>query len=219
MSIFNSDSFNLNTSIGNCISYDFSKFENTFKSIKGCFLVMNFNIRSFNRNIDEFLLFLDNLIIKPSVVVLTETWFSDNNFQNINGYKSFHSYRLNRIGGGVSIFITNELPSSEVSIMNMNNDNIELCGVSLNISRIITIKLLAFYRPPSGNVGEFISVLEGHLSLFRSSDRVLICGDANIDMLSDNSNCNDYADLFVTRGILPCISLPTRVSANSSTID
>ena len=55
--------------------------------------VITFNIRSFSRNFNEFIGFLNNLNIKFYIIILTETWLSETSidFCNINGYKSVHS--------------------------------------------------------------------------------------------------------------------------------
>ena len=41
------------------------------------FLVFQQNIRSFNKNYDEFSVFLNNLATDIDVIVFTETWFTD----------------------------------------------------------------------------------------------------------------------------------------------
>ena len=35
------------------------------------------DLKSFNANIDELIVYIDELIIKPDIIILTETWFSD----------------------------------------------------------------------------------------------------------------------------------------------
>ena len=35
------------------------------------------NIRSFNKNINKFNIFMDTLVSKPDILVLIETWFID----------------------------------------------------------------------------------------------------------------------------------------------
>ena len=73
--------------------------------------IITINIRSFRRNCDEFIWFLNNLNIKFDIIILTETWLYETNTDlcNINGYKSVHSMRQERMGGGVSIFVHESL--------------------------------------------------------------------------------------------------------------
>ena len=64
---------------------------------------INYNIRSFKKNIDGFLGSFSNNNY-PDVLNLTETWFSEDYSEGINGYNSFHFIRKDRRSGGVSLF-------------------------------------------------------------------------------------------------------------------
>ena len=76
-----------------------------------CFSFLHANIRSAPRNLSKFESYISNIDHCWSVIGLSETWVKDYNkdFQNINGYKCEHVFRPDRSGGGVSIFIKNEL--------------------------------------------------------------------------------------------------------------
>jgi hypothetical protein len=67
--------------------------------------IMHQNIRSFNKNIDEFLLYIAQLDRRIDMLVLSETWFSDCFCDGLDGYKVFHVHRGKRRGGGISIFV------------------------------------------------------------------------------------------------------------------
>lgn len=69
-------------------------------------MMLNLNIRSFQANYDYLAGFLDNLSFKPQVLLLTETWFSRDNVQEIEMFNSYHVYRNGRSGGGTSIYIS-----------------------------------------------------------------------------------------------------------------
>ena len=56
------------------------------------------------------------------------------------------------------------------------------------------------------------------LGNFRPAQHVLCAGDFNIDTLAENSISHSYLDIFLNRGMIPFISLPTRVSDTSSTL-
>ena len=67
------------------------------------------NIRSFNKNINTFNIFLDTLVSKPDIILLTETWLTDTDDPSIylTYYKMFKTNRILKIkkkGGGVAIF-------------------------------------------------------------------------------------------------------------------
>ena len=71
-----------------------------------CLSVLNCNVRSFNANGEILISVVSSMITQPQVLVLTETWLTDENraLANIVGYKGFHTIRGTR-GGGVSIYI------------------------------------------------------------------------------------------------------------------
>ena len=58
-----------------CSSYSIDSFNNSFppNNISN-FFVHHKNIRSFNHNIDEFILFISNLNTNPDVIILYETF-------------------------------------------------------------------------------------------------------------------------------------------------
>ena len=76
------------------------------------FQVFHQNIRSFNKNYDEFSVFLKGLSSDIDILVFTETWFTVSYNCEIDGYTSYHVARSNIRGGGVSVFVRNTKTSS-----------------------------------------------------------------------------------------------------------
>ena len=68
---------------------------------------MHENIRSFGNFFDESHSFASELNLADDIIVLSETWFSANTRHDIQGYTGFHTYRADKTGGGVSVFIRN----------------------------------------------------------------------------------------------------------------
>ena len=82
----------------------------------GSLYIMNFNIRSVSKNIDEFKIFMSSSAIKFSIIALTETWLNDGDeFLNYDGYDAFHSIRDKRRGGGVTLLVDRDLNASVFS--------------------------------------------------------------------------------------------------------
>ena len=52
----------------------------------------------------------------PQIIILTETWFSNENAWNLEGYASYHTIRPNRRSGGVSDYVNNNLASNKLQI-------------------------------------------------------------------------------------------------------
>ena len=80
------------------------------------------------------------------------------------------------------------------------------------------------YRPPhtaTVQLTSFIDYFTDRLSLLNVRETTVVCGDFNINLLSINSN-EHYNTFFadtLSSSFLPTITLPTRLSNNSSLID
>ena len=69
--------------------------------------MFHFNVRSLPAHIDELSPFLKNLGNNFKFIGLCETWLNEFNHElyNIEGYSSVHNVRSKRRGGGVTLFI------------------------------------------------------------------------------------------------------------------
>ena len=71
--------------------------------------VLHLNIRSINKNFENFKMFLSNLNLSFSIICFSETWLNDSNVDNSNyelpNYVSVHQIRNHYKGGGVSVYI------------------------------------------------------------------------------------------------------------------
>ena len=80
---------------------------NTSKSIN----IIHINIRSARKNLDEFLINLERTRTKFQIIILTETWLNcQEDFNEIPGYKSFHSFRPKKGAEFLSWFSQTSLP-------------------------------------------------------------------------------------------------------------
>ena len=82
-----------------------STYNNVVRSQVGFFFILHENIRSFGRNFDEFHSFVSELSRAADVIVLSKMWFSANTCGDVQGYAGFHTYRTDKSGGGVSVFV------------------------------------------------------------------------------------------------------------------
>ena len=85
-------------------------FDKTRSSFSNCFSLLHLNIRSLPRNYDNFTRFLANVDSKFSIMGVTETWLKDSGYSlDIEGYDFIPNPRPSRIGGGVGIYVDNDL--------------------------------------------------------------------------------------------------------------
>ena len=149
---------------GSCTSYSIGQFNTVFQAPRNKLFVMNFNIRSFNSNIDEFSAFLYQINLTPDIIALSETWFSPNNIGNIPGYKAYHSTRSEtQIGGGVSIFILNTLVANCYTVKAHITPELEFIHLSLRFPdpNFKILDIIGIYRPPNrGLTDDFFNSME-----------------------------------------------------------
>ena len=98
--------FNRNSTQNDCTIHAVNLF-NVFliNDLATKFFILHQNIRSFNKNIDTFLLVMQSVNLTPDVIIFSETFFTDSNIQNLHGYNGFHSYRATRIWGKISMHV------------------------------------------------------------------------------------------------------------------
>ena len=202
--------------------YEIDKFQNELKATRHGMTILNFNIRSFNKNIDEFIAVISSCNIKYDIIVLTETWLRPHTQQlaSIPGYVSYHCYRDTRDGGGVSVFIKDNLKSVNLNI-NIVNDHIECIGVKIH-NKISDkyINIIGLYRPPHGKIIEFNQSIENLvLELNLKNISTIITGDFNICILDENNpNSIRTVELFQNFYFRPLIHNATRITESSSSL-
>ena len=76
--------------------------------LNGNLSIFHQNVRSFCQNFDQLSVFLRELGKPIDIIVLTETWFSDVSCSDILGYTAYHTYRVSRAGGEVSIYVKDD---------------------------------------------------------------------------------------------------------------
>ena len=103
------------------------------------------NIRSFNKNLDSFLLLFeeDNM---PDAFVFSETWYDSFVPTIIPGYTGYHTVRDGR-SGGVSVFIKSHINSEKFQNLCYANDSVEVCIIKVTN---LTNSLSPFKKPSAG---------------------------------------------------------------------
>ena len=79
--------------------------------------ILNYNIRSFYQNSNFFLPIVE--LAMPHVLVLTETWFTDDYHPSIINFDSYHSIRSSR-SGGVQYLLLIALTLEKLTILVMS---------------------------------------------------------------------------------------------------
>ena len=195
------------------------EFNNVHSNISNNLILMNFNIRSFHKNIDHFLCFLDSLAEQPQILVFTESWLTKYNLHlaNVENYIAHHVVRNNnKTGGGVSIFSLKSLNPIKITSCCQSHEDLEVCVVKCKHAGDI-FYVIGIYRPPDGNITNFFIRLNEVLEQnFIRNSRVTLTGDLNLNILNESdARVLEFMSLMNCFHFYPTISKPTRIPQNS----
>ena len=215
-----------NFSANNCNSYDLESIKDSEEIASSKFNIIHMNIRSYNKNLDEFLSFIDCTKINFPIIFLSETWLkNENDWINIPNYTAFHSFRKdgNKEGyGGVSILLHDKLKGEVIPTLTLNNNSIESIGIKTVVNKK-TINLVCVYRPPvhsNENLDSFNATIKEFLDALPRNEISFIGGDININFNSTtlSNSAKNFQELLASESYYPLITLPTRVTQSSSTL-
>ena len=178
--------------------------------------VSHLNIRSLRNKIHDLEILLKDYPYE--LISLTETWLDEficNNMITVNGYNLERKDRAEH-GGGVCCYIRSNIPY--IRRYDLEDDELELLWIEIKPRNETSFFVGTVYRQPSGSIS-FFDVLENNLDKAAAfSDRIVLLGDFNCNMLTVNSLSNRLNELSSSTGLNQLIHEPTRVTPNSSTL-
>ena len=181
--------------------------------------LINFNIRSYNANFTAYEALLESIPNEFDFQILTETWNSEDSLSLclMDGYSGHHTFRAGSRGGGVSVFCRNKFSIDKLISLSVCTPVVETCVVQVKLGTN-NLVILGVYRPPSGNVLDFLSDLNDILlSPLLKNKSIIVAGDCNIDLLDINSSSvAAYMASMRSLYFLPIITKPTRFPPNDS---
>ena len=171
------------------------------------------NIRSLTKHNDEFLNYLSYQNINLDCIILSETFLNDHNknMYSLPGFNGNHLVRSNKRGGGVSIFVRNDICEYPKIIYSLINDHIEALVVCIE-NKSSKIAVVGLYRPPNGSKNEFINSLESIIQTHLRNTKMIIAGDFNIDLCNHGPSTgnNSLSNAMMSNGLINYITIPTR---------
>lgn len=158
-------------------------------------------ISSFNHDVD--------------IYFLSETWLRNNAMISFDNYCSYHVFRANRAGGGVSLLIRNNLLSHEVVCCFKSSSFEYICRLLPSPEPTL---LIGIYRPPNTNEVQFLSELDEFLHLLSVTHvgvKMVLAGDFNINLIEYSGNSARFMDLAISYSLFPNIFKPTRTASKT----
>ena len=128
--------------------------------------------------------------------------------------------------GGLIIYIQNGLECTTVTELNISPNGWEYLCVEVCERKPHSKKytICNVYRTPS-DIVEDITTFREEFSTLLSNMKTMkhscsVCGDYNVDLLKVKTNKHycEYFDEVISQGFIPKITLPTRISEQSSTL-
>ena len=181
-------------------------------------ILLNCNIRSFNANSENLLCTLKSINFLPPILIMSETWLTTGNvsLSNIDGYTSYHTIREGGRGGGVSVFVRDDILSEQILPLSLCTSTIECLTVKITIAGVTT-NIVAIYRPHSDTIENFSNALNVLLqNRTFSCNKTIIAGDFNINLLDEtDSNVLFFTSTMYSMHYFPTISKPTRFPSSS----
>jgi len=138
---------------------------------------------------------------------------------NFDGYNLGATYCRQIVKrGGVCIFVCNNLNYTNIDLSAYCKDqDIEVCALNLELT-FSNIRIMTVYRAPTGNFEVFLNRLDSILkTLYKADSKLIVCGDINIDYLSDREKKRQLDAVLLTYNLFAIEHFPTRSQYQSST--
>ena len=191
----------------------YQDFEKRFE-VRGLHFV-HLNVRSILHKISELRILFKSKSL--AIIAFTETWLNDSMNDeeiNIDGYKVVRRDRSSGPGGGVCLYIRNDI-AFNINV-DMQTDVTESLWINVLLPRSRPIVVGVLYRPPKNN--KFIEHLSNSLENMSKDEEIIILGDMNICLLHNSPFSKKYIDLLNLNGLSQLIDEPTRVTSTCSSL-
>ena len=185
--------------------------------------VLHLNIRSINKNFENFKMFLSYLNLSFSIICFSETWLNDSNVDNSNyelpNYVSAHQIRNHYKGGGVSVYIHKNFKFKIRNDLRINSKDIESIGVELLCEKRRNTLFNVIYRPPNSKIEPFENFLKILFNKNKNSNNNYHIADFNLNLLDHDKNkkVRDFLNLIYQNGMILTINKPSRVTKKTAT--
>ena len=204
----------------------------TINTLANSSLNLSENVSLFHHNarsitttgrIGEYDLLFDMIKNPFDIMVFTETWLTkDKSDQcNFDGFQPIHHLRpIDNIfdhkkrGGGISIFIKNGINFKSREDLTLMLPFMESCFIELTLNHKTYI-IGGIYRTPDTNANIFIEKLNEMLEPLKTHHQIILLGDFNIDLMTDNAPKNTFQLCLQSNYLIPTITMPTRVASRT----
>ena len=178
-------------------------------SIPNQLFISHFNIRSLNKNFDQFHLLINQLKFDYGIIGVSETWLKETSPSSLFGIEGFTLVTNNRTGkrgGGVGFYITKNLNYDVLHEFNVMSEVFESVFIESKVPNRNNIIVGEIYRPPNSSPVEFTELFHALLSNKHFDNKTcFIMGDFNLNLLNchDNPTSQDFLNLMLSNSFIP----------------
>ena len=183
------------------------------------------NIRSIPKKISSLETHLKLFDYEFSCIALTETWLKPHNADTygLDGYTHKFLTRTNKVGGGVSLFIKNNLTvKTRDDFTAITNEYEALwCEIENTGHQHPNTIVGVIYRAPGSNPDTFLQYINDIQNCIQRENKQLIyMGDFNLDLLNLSSHppTEEFLEINLSHSVIPMITKPTRITSSSATL-
>lgn len=156
---------------------------------------------------------------KPDIVFLNETHVTnscDISDIKIKNYNFLNCPSYSKHTGGVCVFINKKYKYDNVIVI--NEQLFWLLSFEICTSNVNTIFAGIYLSSKNEHKQLTINFVEKWLNETASSKEFILCGDFNIDMLSQSSYCRRLQNICDENGVNLLVKSPTRITQESATL-
>lgn len=174
------------------------------------FTIFHQNIRSVNKNIDEFKILLRQVSTNIDCIILTETWKIENiDIYKMPNYEIIYNNGCFNKSDGVIVYIRNNIKYTYNIIV---KNGVHVIEMVLNLNNR-KIKIFPIYRSPASCILTFNNDIKALLeNSHKNYDYTILIGDLNIDILENKEYTNDYLNILSENAFISAVNCVTRKS-------
>lgn len=159
--------------------------------------------------------------INSAFILLSETHLTeaiDNNEMTISNYNLYRADSNSRHTGGAAVYVRDDIVVLNVEKIVVNS-NMWLIAVKVN-TKIFRGTVACVYRSPNCESNDtFFTEIDNWLrSKAESNESIILCGDVNIDWLSNNNVRNRMFQCINDNGFKQCVDNYTRICEETKTL-
>ena len=205
----------------NCCYYTAEQYNQTIK-MDSKLSIIHFNSRSLYANFNNIKEYLSQFKKTFKIIAISETWINADKGMDfeLEGYELNCVNRKNKSGGGVAMYVDNNLNYIVVENMTTVIDNLLECiTIEICEEKNKNVIISCIYRAPGSSTEAFKDWI-GEMFSKTNQKVVFICGDFNIDLLNPNKHkmTDEFINTMYSMSLYPKITRPSRITSHCATL-